>query len=454
MSQDIKKLILKHDGAAPRYTSYPPATMFSPAQAAANHENWLSALRDDAGISLYVHIPFCARLCYYCGCHTTITHKEEDIDRYLDLLRREAVLIAARLPKGSQIRQLHFGGGSPSMLSPGRFEALVEMLRQTLPFAPAAPIAVEADPRHMSEALVQSYARAGVTRISFGVQDFNQDVLRNVNRVQPEHLTVRALQWCREQGITDINFDLMYGLPGQTADSIAVTAERAAILAPGRIAFFGYAHVPWMKKHMHMLSIPELPDAAARYDLFYSGRQVFEAAGYRMIGIDHFVRERDSMFAAFSAGSLRRNFQGYTVDSSTALLGLGSSSISRLPEGYAQNTTDMRHYTAAITSGKLAVARGYRLTGEDRLYGAAIEALMCYMQLDIGAFAAAFRINEAVLQPCLARLQPFIEDGLVTLENGVIRILPGAELIARAVARAFDQYAEEIPLQNRHSRTV
>lgn len=448
--------MLKYDGMAPRYTSYPPAPIFKAEFPRETVSDWLRALAPGQNLSLYLHIPFCAKLCYYCGCNTSIANDYDRVSAYLQILRREIDTAAALVDKGVIVTQIHFGGGSPTMMADADFTALMDRLRTAFTLAPDAEIAIEADPRQLTRGRIDTYVRAGVTRLSLGTQDFEPEVLAAVNREQPYELTENAIKWAREAGIKSVNMDIMYGLPFQTVASITRTLERVAALSPERVAFFGYAHVPWMKKHMGVIGEQNLPDAGLRYDLFEAGKSILVQAGYRAIGIDHFVRPGDAMHAAWKEGRLNRNFQGYTTDSAQALLGLGASAISAFPQGYAQNLTDQRAYADAVESGLLPVARGLAKTPDDVVRGEIIMRLMCDFFVDLHAMAQRNDLPTRHFDDNVAKLAPLIADHLVDFDGRGLRINPAAPQIARIAAQAFDAYAAPSAesLKPRHSRAV
>lgn len=451
MTDPVKHHLLAFDMAAPRYTSYPPATAFVPAFPRQTYKAWLNSVTAGSPLSLYVHIPFCEKLCYYCGCFTTISAKGERIERYIDDLIRELDILCEELPERPLLSHLHFGGGSPTILTPELFTRLTAHIRRRFSFTSKAEIAIEADPRQMSEARIATFAANGITRISLGMQDIDQNVLSAVNRPQPFYLSWDAVKMCRDYGIHHINLDLMYGLPGQTVDTITRTIETALTLKPDRIAFFGYAHVPWMKKHMHMVGDLVLPDASLRYDLYEAGRAILSDAGYLPVGIDHFVRPSDSMAQALGNRTLQRNFQGYTTDSASVLIGVGASSIGKFPAGYVQNIADLRLYHESIGQGVLPLNKGYVLQPCDKIYAAVISELMCYMAVDLSQVALRHHLAPDYFAAGLARLAAIQDSGLVTVEGDFVRVHhPHA---ARLAACCFDPMMDA-PLQNRHSRAV
>ncbi len=452
MKKFLKEQILAFDAAAPRYTSYPPATAFVPDFSGKTQSEWIKAVPQGQPISLYIHIPFCEKLCYYCGCFTTISSRGERIEAYIDDLIREIELLCAHLPPDPVLSHLHFGGGSPTILSPRLFMRLMAVISAHFTFTPRAEIAVEADPRQMNEARIAGFASSGVNRISLGMQDIDETVLSAVNRPQPFHLSWNAVQLCREYNIHHINLDLMYGLPGQSVATIQKTVETALTLKPDRVAFFGYAHVPWMKKHMRVMNNLEIPDASLRYDLYETGRAILLDAGYLPVGIDHFVRPSDSMAHALGNRTLQRNFQGYTTDTAPVLLGLGASSISKFPQGYSQNIADLRLYHEKLDSGVLPVNKGLHLRPEDIAYGAVISELMCYMAVDLQQIIKRYHLKADCFAPAFTQLAPLQKSGLVTIDGLFIRV--HHPHVARLAASCFDPMMDTMPLQNRHSRAV
>ncbi|WP_262690372.1 oxygen-independent coproporphyrinogen III oxidase [Kordiimonas aestuarii] len=358
----LQDALLKRNGKVPRYTSYPTAPHFSAAVTGDSYTSWLNELRDDASLSLYLHIPYCRQICWYCGCFTKATRKYEPVTTYVDTLLDEIALIRARLSGRQTVGHIHFGGGSPSMLSPRDFTRIMAAIRQHYVVDRDAEVAIELDPREVTEAKVAAYARMGVNRVSLGVQDFHEHVQRAIGRRQPFHVIYDAVQLLKSYGIDEITMDLLYGLPHQTTTDVEENVDLAAALGPGRIALFGYAHVPWMKKHMRLINEDALPDGAARLKLFDAGAGRLASRGYRSIGLDHFVRPTDEMALALSDRTLRRNFQGYTTDTTDALIGFGISAISALPQGYAQNTLVASDYERALAAGQPPVVKGRATT--------------------------------------------------------------------------------------------
>lgn len=433
----------------PRYTSYPTAPHFAPL-AEAEYRAWLAGLGPEDGLSLYLHIPFCKSLCWYCGCHTAITRNEGRIARYAAALAREAELLAGALVAHGGIAALHLGGGTPTALGAVPLRDLLRDLRARLGVRPGAEFAAECDPRTLDEATVAALAEGGITRASLGVQDINPAVQRRIGRVQPDDQVAAAVERLRRAGILRINLDVMYGLPGQTEAEVAATARFATALGADRVAVFGYAHVPWMKPHQNAIRTEELPGALERLRQAETAERVLREAGYEAIGLDHFARPQDSMAVAQRAGRLRRNFQGYTTDTAPALLGLGASAIGGLSTAslaaYAQNEPDERKYVAAVEAGQLPIRRGRPLSEDDRLRRHVIERVMCDFVLDLAELPEAL-VAEA--RPALERLEA---DGIVALAPDMLWVTAQGRRYVRHVAACFDAYLSAGAA--RHSRAV
>ncbi|MCW5724000.1 MAG: oxygen-independent coproporphyrinogen III oxidase [Maricaulaceae bacterium] len=429
--------------AAPRYTSYPPATRFSPAVGEAEWRSWLAATPADAPVSVYVHIPFCRVLCWYCGCNTSVPNKDARVAEYLAALRKEIALVRAALGRKARLSRLHFGGGSPDMLSPARLTALMGWLKDAFDFSHADEIAVELDPRGVTEDLAQTLGRLGVTRASLGVQDVSAEVQALINREQPFELVEEAARRLRRAGVKTLNIDLMYGLPGQSAEHVRLSASRAASLAPDRLAVFGYAHVPWFKKHQRAIDETRLPDTAARFAQAEAAAEVLLRAGYRRIGMDHYARPDDPLARAARNGTLRRNFQGYTDDESRILIGLGASAISDAPQGFVQNEPNAAVYARLVGEGRLPVARGVARSEDDRLRGALIERLMCDYRADL---------PPPVQGEAEDRLQPYLRDGLARMEGRRLQVTEAGRPYVRLIAAALDAY--QTAAATAHSRVV
>jgi oxygen-independent coproporphyrinogen-3 oxidase len=437
---NVPALLAKYDRRVPRYTSYPTAPHFSPAVTAANYTGWLGALNDGAALSLYLHVPFCASLCLFCACHTTVVHRPEPLESYGKTLLTEIQLIAASIGRRPPVRHIHWGGGTPTALPPALMRDVMQSLRAQFDVAPDAEIAVEVDPRELSDASLQVLGEMGTTRASLGVQDFDPLVQRTVHRVQDFALTAACAQRLRGVGIASINLDLIYGLPHQTVRGVAATVEQALRIAPDRVAVFGYAHVPWMKQHQALLPEAALPDAAERFAQREMVETVITAAGYAAIGLDHFARPGDALATAAATARLKRNFQGYTTDDAPVLLGLGASSIGSLPQGYVQNLPSVPAWRDAVRARRLPIARGIALTAQDRLRREVIETLMCRNAVDLREVARRHDADPASLMDAAPALQEMARDGLVCWDGLHVAVTPTGRPFVRAVAAAFDTY--------------
>ena len=447
-----RELIERYDAHAPRYTSYPTAAQFSPAVGPADWTRWLEAVPTDRTVSLYLHIPFCKRLCWYCGCNTRAVNRESVITSYVDLLLREADLVVARIGRRVRVGSIHFGGGTPNMLPPAELERLFAGLSAHFDLSDCFEIAAELDPEVLTPEWVEAAGRIGLSRASLGVQDLSPEVQAAVNRPEQFETIQWAVEALREQGVTSINLDLMYGLPLQTIEHVVTTLGVVTTLMPERIALFGYAHVPWMKPHQKLIHDEDLPGAETRFAQSQVAARYLTSKGWKAIGLDHFALPHDSLAAADRAGRLRRNFQGYTTDEAEVLIGLGASAISRAPGGYAQNHTLERDWRVAVTAGDLPVARGVTLTARDAFIGEIIERLMCDFVVDVPALAERCGQELSEVAGAWPLLRRFREDGLVLVDEGRVTVTPVGRPFVRAVCAAFDPDAARI--QQRHARGV
>lgn len=436
-----EQLILNYEGQYPRYTSYPTAPHFSPEVNSTIYLQWLRALPTQDELSLYIHIPFCRQLCWYCGCSTKITNKDAPIEAYIQALKQEIALVASLLSsKNHRVTHIHFGGGSPTLLSPQLFLDLMNTIRTVFYVEHHAEIAMEIDPRTVNEKKINAYAIAQVNRISIGAQDFNHEVQQAINREQSFELVQSSIDLFHQYNINNINLDLIYGLPKQTIESIKHNIEAVFLLNPSRIALFAYAHVHWMKKHMQLIHEADLPNNATRIEMFASANEQLKQAGYLPIGLDHFAKPTDSMALALHTKTLKRNFQGYTVETASHLIGLGTSSISQLNNGYAQNTSDLAQYKNAVLNNQLPTTRGIELSVEDRLRKEIINHIMCYLEVDLKTQCTLFHYPLDYFDGTLRFLDPLVNDGLVAINNGIIRIHPKARQITRVVSSYFDRF--------------
>jgi oxygen-independent coproporphyrinogen-3 oxidase len=439
-ADDLSSLIAKYDGRAPRYTSYPTAVQFGPAVTARVYESWLSALPADRAVSLYLHIPFCAQLCWYCGCNTRAVHRRQTIGDYVQLLVQEIGLLRAALPARLAASAIHFGGGTPNMLWPDELSAIFAALGDAFAFAPELEVAAELDPAVLTREWVQAAAAHGLNRASLGVQNLDPAVQKAVNRHDTFDDIRRCVTWLRQAGVGSINLDLMYGLPRQTTENTLATLDQVLRLRPERIALFGYAHVPWMKTHQKLIDEAALPGPHERLDQSESAARRLVSEGYRRIGLDHFALPDDALCVAEAAGRLHRNFQGYTTDEATTLLGVGVSAIGHLPQGFVQNQSQEVLWRAAVSQGRLPVARGVAVTEEDRFRAEIIERLMCDGAVDLGRLCARHGRSVLALSPELERLKTFVADGLVRIDGARIEATERGRLLIRSIAAVFDTY--------------
>ncbi|WAJ31355.1 oxygen-independent coproporphyrinogen III oxidase [Jeongeupella avenae] len=426
--------------SVPRYTSYPTAPHFTSAVTAEVHAEWLRRVaRAGSPVSLYLHIPFCRTICNYCGCTTKASLRDEPIRAYAAVLHHEIALLAAHLGR-AEVSRIHWGGGTPNILPPDCFEAIVRDLGDRFAFRPDMEHAVELDPRHVTPEGARALASLGVNRASLGVQTLDPAVQAAIGRVQPLPTVRAAFESLRSAGIEAINADLMYGLPFQDDDSVAATAELMLSLAPSRFAIFGYAHVPWMKTHQRLVDEAALPGPEERLSQAAVARRILEGGGYVEIGMDHFAHPDDPLSVAQAGGRLRRNFQGYTDDDAETLVGIGASSISRMPWGYAQNAADVPGWRRAIEEGRFAIARGKAFDGQDAMRADAIEAVLCRFEVDLAAVAARHSAPVSVFDEDVRRLRHFVNAGWVDVDGSRVSIRVHRHEIARLVASEFDAY--------------
>ncbi|WP_024518977.1 oxygen-independent coproporphyrinogen III oxidase [Bradyrhizobium sp. Tv2a-2] len=436
----------------PRYTSYPTAPNFSDTIGPDTYAQWLRAMPQHATASLYLHVPFCRTMCWYCGCHTTVAKRDEPIAVYEAALRCEIELISRQIERRMKVDHVHFGGGTPTIMAPESFTELIGAIRQSFFVLPSAEIAIEIDPRSLSSRMIDALALGGVNRASLGVQSFDPVVQYAINRVQSFEETATAADNLRRAGVRALNFDLIYGLPHQTIASCLDTVRRCIELRPERFAVFGYAHVPSFKKYQRKIDESRLPDSVERYDQACAIANALKEAGYIQIGLDHFALPSDKMAIAYREGRLHRNFQGYTTDESTVLLGFGASAIGHLPQGYVQNEVPIGAYSDAIATGRLATAKGYAMTEDDVLRSEIIERIMCDFGVDIDAVCARHGKGADAMLRSAPRLEQLVSDGVVELEGSSLKVADKSRFLVRSVAAAFDAHLDQS--QRLHSRAV
>lgn len=450
-------LIRKYSIPGPRYTSYPPATKFTADLAALDLDGSLAGdNRPEAGpISLYFHLPFCESRCWFCGCNTVITRRRESAGEYLDDLAREVRLTAARMDRNRPVSQIHFGGGTPTFFPPAELRRLGELIRETFPNrAPDCEFSVEIDPRRLTADHVVALREIGANRASLGVQDTNPRVQLAIHRIQPQSVNEQAFAWLRENGFGSINVDLIYGLPLQTPASFARTVDTVLKLGPDRLSVFSYAHVPWIKPAQKIFdSREQLPGAEEKLAMFAAAHEKLTEAGFVDIGLDHFARPDDSLAVAQRAGTLHRNFQGYSTQAGASLYGFGISSISNTPDTYRQNFKSVPEWRAALDAGQLPVERGLRLTEEDKRRRVIIMRLMCDRRLDYAALGRELRVDfRTAYASEVQSLADLSADGLVRLNASGLEVTEAGLPLLRVIAMRFD--GTLAPGSTQHSRTI
>ena len=436
----------------PRYTSYPTAPHFSPAISEDDYRGWLQSVPVQQPASIYLHVPFCRSMCWYCGCHTSVTKRDDPIAIYAGGLRTEAHLVAETIGRRLPISHIHFGGGTPTIMTPETFADLVEALRYSYFVLPDAEIAVEIDPRTLTKPMSEALGFCGVNRASLGVQSFDPTVQRAINRLQSFEQTAAAVERLRGAGVGRLNFDLLYGLPLQTVESCLDTVAKCVELRPDRFSVFGYAHIPSFKKHQRKIADDTLPDSIERHLQSETIAEALGGAGYVRVGFDHFALSDDNLAVAKREGRLRRNFQGYTDDSADTLIGLGASSIGRMPQGFVQNVVATRDYLERIAKDRLATAKGYAFTEDDRFRADIIERIMCDMAVDLPQIAQLHGRDPETAIVDRSRMESLIADGAVTMTDDRISVSHGAEFLVRSVASAFDAHLARSAAT--HSRAV
>ncbi|WP_037296291.1 oxygen-independent coproporphyrinogen III oxidase [Roseobacter sp. AzwK-3b] len=427
------------DAKVPRYTSYPTAPHFGRDIGAGDFIRWIESIPQGAKISLYVHVPFCRRLCWFCACRTQGTQTDKPVIAYLETLKAELQMLGKHLPRGVQLSRLHWGGGTPTLLQPSMMQDLAEAIKKIAPFTDETEFSVEIDPNEIDGPRLDALAAAGMNRASIGVQDFNDDIQHSIGRLQGYDITKWAADEIRARGVASLNADILYGLPHQSKARITESVQKLLSLNPDRVALYGYAHVPWMAKRQQMLPSDALPTPEERLELYETARRLFLWDNYAEIGIDHFATQDDGLTIALKAGRLRRNFQGYTDDTADVLIGVGASSISKFPQGFAQNAPATGAHTGAIREGQFSTARGHAFSDEDRLRSRMIEQLMCEFRIDAAEMSDSFGVSPQRVRKMLeAGAAPF--KGLVKVDDNGLFVPPEARPLTRMIARSFDAY--------------
>ncbi len=439
-----EEFLARYNRPGPRYTSYPTAPVwndsFGPSDLEKVHEE---AERAKSPVSLYMHIPFCESLCLFCACNVIIQKDKRVAPPYLEILKREMTRVSRSVSSDRPVVQFHWGGGTPTYLTPAQIEDLFGFTREHFTFAPDAEIGIEVDPRVTSREHLETLRKLGFNRLSMGIQDFHPLVQKTINRVQPFELTGGLIQSARELGFESVNVDLIYGLPYQTAETFAHTVDQILELTPDRVALFSYAHVPWLKKQQGSFE-GHLPEGMQKFEIFRTGLLKFLEAGYLYIGMDHFAKPGDELAVSQKNRTLHRNFQGYTTKAGADLYGMGITAISGIQNSYAQNQRDIPSWEKAVAERGIATMRGYHLSEDDRLRRAVISRLLCHTIVLKDEISREFAIDfDSYFADELARLEPFIADGLVALDSNEIRTTWLGRVFIRNLAMIFDPYLEK-----------
>ncbi len=452
-------LLKKYDKAGPRYTSYPTAPYFHEGIKAKDYvehlitDNERIAKRD---LSLYFHIPFCDTLCYFCGCNMMVTRNQDKINKYLEYLEKEIVLLKQYLDPGRKVIQMHWGGGTPTHLSPDQIRTLGDIIHKYFDFQPEAEVSVEIDPRELTRDHMAALSEAGFNRCSMGIQDFDPLVQETVNRIQPEDITFNAIEWARALGFNSINLDLMYGLPHQRLETYEDTIKKVLKMNPDRLAVFNYAHLPSMIKHQQLIKDEWLPTPDQKLALLKLSIEKLTSSGYVYIGMDHFAKPDDELTIAMKNGTLYRNFQGYSTHAGINLLAFGITSISMLSDMYMQNHKTLNSYYEALDNGQLPVMRGVTLNDDDQLRREVITDLMCNFRLKKDRYESEYNIVfDNYFAEALENLKAFEKDSLISLGRDTLAVTEAGRLLIRNIAMNFDYYLmKKQGDKPRFSRTV
>ncbi|HNP63369.1 MAG TPA: oxygen-independent coproporphyrinogen III oxidase [Woeseiaceae bacterium] len=452
------ELVGRYGGRGPRYTSYPTALQFSPALTVDDYrDNAIASNKSMLPLSLYLHIPFCESLCYYCGCNKIVTRNAERVARYLAMLHREIDLQSTLFDRQRKVEQLHFGGGTPTYLDEEQLDKLMEKLADAFSFdnSDRREFSIEVDPRTVDERDVRRLARLGFSRLSLGIQDFNPLVQNAVNRIQAPEDVQNLVHAARGAGFKSLSFDLIYGLPRQTVASFDQTLETVIAMRPDRLAVYNYAHLPHRFKGQRMIADSDIPEPQVKLDILHHTIDRLGDAGYEYIGMDHFALPDDDLVRARQAGTLQRNFQGYSTHRHCDLVALGVSAIGSIGNVYSQNALTTMQYEAMLEDHRLPVFKGIAVDSDDRLRSAAIQALMCYDRLSFEEFNAAHGIDfSRYFANEIERLRPLADDGLVALDAAGITISRTGRLLLRSIAMVFDRYIDPSQNDGRFSRAI
>ncbi len=442
------ELLKRFNQPGPRYTSYPTAPLFSNKFTAEDFTSEIVETNADLNsndISLYFHFPFCEKLCYFCGCNMLVTHDRTAISKYNEYLKREIEMLAPLVSENRRVEQLHFGGGTPSYLTPDEIRDIGGFIKSKFKFSEDLEASVEIDPRGLSRKHLEAFREIGFNRTSFGVQDFNLQVQEAINRVQSEEITRQTVLWARELGYKSVNIDLIYGLPHQTLPNFAESVEKVIDISPDRIAVFNYAHVPWLKKHQNIIKTEDLPSPDERLQILRMTIEKLVGAGYEYIGLDHFAKPTDELAVAQNNNTLYRNFQGYSTKAGCDVYAFGVSAISQFQNIYAQNQKNLNDYYARIDAGTTATNVGYRMTFDDHVRKETIMQLMCHLEIDKRGIEQKFGIDfEDYFAADIPKLDVFIAENLLANNADKIKITGAGKLIIRNVAMCFDAYLEKM----------
>lgn len=447
----------KYSRPGPRYTSYPTAPEFHEGFTCKHYEKILKNQDRTRPLSLYFHLPFCRSACYFCGCNVVFTSKEDKKERYIEYLAKELEILSRFLDTSRDVLQLHFGGGTPTFFDDEQLSKIIKLIKKYFKnFRNDAEISCEIDPRFLTQKQLDVLVGNGFNRISYGVQDFNEDIQKVIHRIQPFELTKRSVEMARNGGLKSINIDLIYGLPYQNLQTFKTTLELSLKLNPDRLAVFNYAHVPWMKKTMRKFDETTLPNPNEKLNIMKYTIDFLTTNGYKMIGMDHFAKPEDELFGAIEKGELHRNFQGYTTKGGADLIGIGLTSIGEGESHYVQNFKEMKEYEHALDNGTLPVQRGVELSFDDRLRKAVIMELMSNFKLDILAIEKRFEIDFFdYFHDAIKMLEEFEREGLVSIDKKSLHVSQTGTLLIRNISMPFDAYLHKIPEDKRRfSKTV
>ena len=447
----------KYSRPGPRYTSYPTAPEFNTSFTQEDLISKFKSQSDDRPLSLYMHIPFCRSACYFCGCNVIFTSKEDKKTRYISYLKKELKILAKHLNTKRLVTQMHFGGGTPTFLSPTQLKEVLDAIRETFPnFSDEAEVSCEVDPRFFEQGHMDVLKEAGCNRLSFGVQDLDPQVQKTIHRIQPVETTANVVRIARDAGIKSVNIDLIYGLPYQTKETFAKTIRDIVELDPDRLAVFNYAHVPWMMKTQRKFDETTFAPPSTKLEILKDCIEFFGTKGYNMVGMDHFAKPTDELFKAIEKGELHRNFQGYTTKGGADLIGIGVTSIGDGVDYYAQNFKTLKEYEESIDAGNLPIFKGYSLSDDDILRQYVIMELMANFSLDMKNVEKKFGINfKEYFNDALKMLEEFVEAELITIENDKISVNQTGAMLIRNISMPFDAYLHKIPEdQRRFSKTI